>query len=391
MKRGWCPTLYDPMPTGDGLLVRVKPRGARLTATAMHHLAHASLHFGNGIVEVTRRANLQVRGFTEATAPAFATAMVAAGLASPDAGAERRRNVIASPLAGDDPGCSAAAALATAIEAMLESEPSLPELPPKFGFSVDGGGILPMPDAADVELRTDGIQHWIALGGAQTRCARDATVAIVRELARIAGAQRIRERSAEALLAAVGLAADPVPPRAAEKIPIGFLRYSDGIHGAFGIGLPFGQAGAATLETLAGLAETFGDGTLRTTPWRALLLGRVDAADIHALTDAAGAAGLIVSQSDRRLRMAACIGSAGCASGTVRARDDAALPANADWAGFLHASGCAKGCAHPAAASVTLVGDAGAYNLIRHGRANAEPGATALSRNAAAAWLRSVG
>ena len=31
MKRGWCPSLYAPMASGDGLLVRVKPPGARLT------------------------------------------------------------------------------------------------------------------------------------------------------------------------------------------------------------------------------------------------------------------------------------------------------------------------------------------------------------------------
>ena len=28
MSRGWCPSLFAPMPTGDGLLVRVKPPGA---------------------------------------------------------------------------------------------------------------------------------------------------------------------------------------------------------------------------------------------------------------------------------------------------------------------------------------------------------------------------
>ena len=38
-RRGWCPSLYDPMATGDGLLVRVKPPGARLSAAAARALA----------------------------------------------------------------------------------------------------------------------------------------------------------------------------------------------------------------------------------------------------------------------------------------------------------------------------------------------------------------
>jgi precorrin-3B synthase len=33
----------------------------------------------------------------------------------------------------------------------------------------------------------------------------------------------------------------------------------------------------------------------------------------------------------------------------------------------LHVSGCAKGCAHPKAAAITLVGQNGRYALVRDG------------------------
>ena len=82
-RRGWCPSLYDPMETGDGLLVRVKPPAAGLASAAARALADAAERFGNGVVELTRRGNLQVRGLSPNGVAGFASAMVAAGLADP--------------------------------------------------------------------------------------------------------------------------------------------------------------------------------------------------------------------------------------------------------------------------------------------------------------------
>ncbi|MGI4745692.1 MAG: hypothetical protein ACRYGI_01755 [Janthinobacterium lividum] len=32
--RSWCPSLYEPMQSGDGLLVRIKPSASRLDAAS---------------------------------------------------------------------------------------------------------------------------------------------------------------------------------------------------------------------------------------------------------------------------------------------------------------------------------------------------------------------
>lgn len=368
MIRGWCPGVHEPMPTGDGLLARVKPPDGRLAGAAARTLARAAARFGNGVIELTGRGNIQVRGLDAAGAPHFAAAMVAAGLASADPAIERRRNVFVSPLAGDDPTvASNALALAAAIEAMLASEQALAALPGKFAFAVDGGGVLPLSVPADIAVRSDGAGRWTVMAGSGTAMTEagsaDVTVARVRDLALAAGGRRLRGRD---------LGAGP-------PTPVGFIAYPGAGRGAFGLGLPFGQADAATLERLADLAERFGDGVLRVSPWRAVLLGGVQARDAAALrmTD------LIVDPADRRLSMAACVGSLGCASGTVRAREDAAVLADAGWRGFLHVSGCAKGCAHPGAAANTLVGEDGRYRLVRDGRVEA----VGLSVQQAAACL----
>ena len=64
MKRGWCPTVHEPMPSGDGLLIRVKPLGGRLSAAMLRTLAGIAASCGNGAIELTGRGNIQLRGLT---------------------------------------------------------------------------------------------------------------------------------------------------------------------------------------------------------------------------------------------------------------------------------------------------------------------------------------
>jgi precorrin-3B synthase len=72
----------------------------------------------------------------------------------------------------------------------------------------------------------------------------------------------------------------------------------------------------------------------------------------------------------------------------VPTRADAALLAAIGVAGTLHVSGCAKGCAHPATADITLVGEAGRYALVRGGRAGDPPSHGGLTLAGAIALLR---
>ena len=67
-RRGACPGLSAPMPTGDGLLVRLLPIGT-IPLAAFAHLCAAARRYGNGIVEVTGRGSIQVRGLNAASAP----------------------------------------------------------------------------------------------------------------------------------------------------------------------------------------------------------------------------------------------------------------------------------------------------------------------------------
>src|SRR5262249_26859406 len=64
--KGWCPGALRPMLSGDGLVVRVRPHGGRLAATQAAGIAELAARYGNGLIDVTSRANLQIRGVTDA-------------------------------------------------------------------------------------------------------------------------------------------------------------------------------------------------------------------------------------------------------------------------------------------------------------------------------------
>src|SRR5215470_331896 len=63
--KGWCPSAFRPMLSGDGLVVRIRPRGGRLTAAQACGIADLAERHGNGLIDLTGRANLQIRGVRE--------------------------------------------------------------------------------------------------------------------------------------------------------------------------------------------------------------------------------------------------------------------------------------------------------------------------------------
>ena len=53
--KGWCPGALRPMQSGDGLVVRIRPRSG-VEPHELRVLADAARRFGNGHIDLTRRA-----------------------------------------------------------------------------------------------------------------------------------------------------------------------------------------------------------------------------------------------------------------------------------------------------------------------------------------------
>ena len=130
--RGWCPTAWRPMAAGDGLILRVRPRLARLTPAQARTIAVVARTHGNGLIDLTNRAALQLRGLREADWPVALGALVAAGLVDPDPVREARALLVAPDWREGDDTHRIACALLDRLDA-------LPPLPGKIGIAIDAG------------------------------------------------------------------------------------------------------------------------------------------------------------------------------------------------------------------------------------------------------------
>jgi precorrin-3B synthase len=387
-RRGACPAVSAPMPTGDGLLARLTAVGETISLDAFASLTAASRRHGNGIIEITARGSIQVRGLTSISAPTFAAAVAALNLPGADG-----VPVIADPLTGLDPDqVIDAGQLAATLRGTLADASFANTLGSKVSVVVDGGSALHLDAiAADVrvcaERSSGGVRLHVLLGGDGKTAMTIGVVAaeqvvevVVRLLEAIAArgpAARARnvidEEGLDVLraVAAGSVANVPAPGArpAAEGIGIHRLR-----HGrvALGIGLAFGHSDAITLERLVNAAKDAGAYGIRTAPGRVLLAVGAEPDAAPSLAANAERLGFIVHARDPRRYIEACAGAPICASGEISTRAlgpavGAAAGSLLDGSLVVHLSGCAKGCAHRGTAALTIVGRGGDCGVILDG------------------------
>lgn len=369
--KGWCPGALRPMVASDGLVVRVRPPGGRLSGEQAQGLAALALRFAQPQLELTNRANLQMRGVQPAQHAALLDGLRALGLLDADAAAEARRNVQVQPLwTQGDP----TPVLARELGELLVRDDA-PLLPAKFGFAVDTGERLCLRGAlADVRLErhgdavlvwADGSDHGRVVTWAE---AAPAALALARWFLASGAAPQGRGRMAEWLRCA------PLPPEW-RTVPVPGVTTATPGPGALAAGHLLGLAfGLVQASTLAALGRC---GALRLTPWRCLLLQT--SGPVPALPD------LITDAGDARLRVAACTGAPGCEQAAATDESTRALalalaplvPAGQT----LHVSGCPKGCAHPRA-TTTVVTTGRGLDLIWQGTAASRPNRCGLDRSA---------
>lgn len=409
-RRGICPGLSRPLPTGDGLLVRMLPIST-IALDAFVALCAAARAFGNGIIEITARGSIQVRGLNTHSAPAFADAIAALGIAAEDG-----VPILCNPLAGIDAAeIFDAAAHAAALRRAVAQRSLADRLDPKVSVVIDGGAPLGLaPIAADIrvhaQLRNGQPALRLAVGGDESSAfdlgliALDDAVEAVSRLLLVLGERGARPRDviadegatcfADALAFARRGSPTKCDPAGATSVetdcaprqcrdPIGLHALRDGSV-ARGIGLAFGHAEANALEKLVDAAAAAGARGLRTAPNRSLLAIGLTRDSAEGFSAVAAKLGFVTRADDPRRHVVACAGAPLCASAYIAARAiapdlaAAAAPFLSDGL-IIHLSGCAKGCAHPGAAPLTVVGTPGDCALIANGSARDAPFAAASS------------
>ncbi|KAB0265360.1 precorrin-3B synthase [Microvirga brassicacearum] len=380
LRRGWCPGMLRPMETRDGLLARLHPRGSVLSASQAQAIAEGARRFGNGLLDLSSRGNIQIRGVTPDLHPHLVESLIAAGLMDGVRSESPFRLTTISPLAGIDPSeLIDASALAERIE---ETGRSITGLHAKMSIVVDGGGAVTLDrikaDIRLVALSTTRVAVGVARPGGNKWVGALAPTAVPAAIGAMISAtadgvgQRLREIDDDQLthcLKALPIDPPEIPPFRAHAPRAG--RVPTGDQAAIFLVPPYGRCTADALARAASWSQQFARGEIRLSPFRALVIPFVSAEGCATL---ARDAGFIVDEDDPRLSISTCSGMEGCARGSTSTHADsnriaAALPAGIS----VHISGCPKGCAHPGPADLTLVGDGGAYQVVLGGTARDKP------------------
>jgi precorrin-3B synthase len=136
-----CPGALRPWQAADGLLVRLRLIGGRVTSASLRALLDAAEEYGDGRVRVTVRANLQVRAFPGRAGTLLPEALAAiegTGLL-PTRSHELVRNIMCSPQTGLAGGRANLRPVAAELDSRLCTEQRLSGLPGRFLFVLDDG------------------------------------------------------------------------------------------------------------------------------------------------------------------------------------------------------------------------------------------------------------
>lgn len=390
LARGACPTLSAPMETGDGLLVRIVPSGSMVIDDFAALCAAARTH-GNGLMEITARGSLQIRGLTEISAPLFANMVENLEIPFDD-----NVPVLISPLPAHPNAQVQPRDLAAEIRSAIAALGL--DLAPKVSVVIDDGDPISLDElAADIRLRAvDGKaveKFLVSVGGDHETATRlgvtpiehaaslivDLLTTLAESGAQVRARDVVAREGLDRFLRAAGsrIATAPKHPAVRTTETIGLHRLHDGAC-AIGVALPFGQAHALNLIALTRIAGANGAVWAALAPQRTLLLGPIDEMTAFALGTAADTLGFIVDARDARRRIAACAGAPACASGFIPSRELAAQIAERLPQGSfaLHVSGCSKGCAHPRPAPLTILGTAQGTRIIEDDSVLHLPGGT---------------
>lgn len=414
------------MPALDGGICRVKLAGGQLSSRQARAIAEAATACASGVLELTNRSNLQIRGVRAGAETELITQLLAAGLGPRNPAADDVRNLLLSPAAGLDPDALLdSRPLAEQILTLLEDNPELHSLSAKFAVQLDGGESLAMlQHPHDLWLSAlPGTPQLLAFGLAG--CPTDAPLAavpvehavalvhgVLTLFLELAGPEQSRMRHLLSELPAAAFIDQlqtrlPFPLRRDAAIsawrraevvcsaPIGIFPQQQAGLQLVAAGSRLGRISASQLGALADLAEQQGDATLRLTPWQGLLLPNIPAARSPQVLAALTTLDLLTEPAEPLTRIIACTGAPACVKGLADCKTDALLLATRLRASparpQVHLSGCPRSCAAAYVAPYTLLAQSpGTYSLYQ--RLPDKPGlgqlqAASISIEQAGDWL----
>jgi len=411
-----CPGLFYATPAEDGILSRIRIPGGIISSQQCRAIADIADQHGGGYVDVTNRANLQVREIRRGINAEVLKYLQDMGLGSRNSVIDHIRNIMTSPTAGIDPQeLIDTRSFIQAWDNYIAAHPALSGLSAKFSVCFDGGGIIQVCDRlndilfAAVSIDSDVYFRLYLSVGMKGQPPSDMGILLPPEqclpvLAALADvylahSNTTNKRRLRLLELLNTLGCDNYLQEVQQRLSFPLL-YSEtrkdltsqppsvlgkgekfwersngnyqhiGIHsqrqqGLFYIGvvLPLGRLKSIQMKGLANLAAKYGSATLRLTPWQNLLLTDIPQQWVGDVQSEIAFLGLDFSATNIKSALVACSGNRGCAASATDTKSHAlALAAyletriTLDCPVNIHFSGCEKSCAQHSKSDITLLG-----------------------------------
>jgi len=346
--------LFFLTPVKDAFMARLRIPGGVVTTFQLRELARVAQELTSGYVQITTRANFQMRLIQPKDAPEFLRRIQSVGLHTRGAGADNIRNLTANPTAGIDPvELINVMPFIHDLAQVIINDRSFYDLPRKFNIAYDGGGLIgSVEDTNDIGVKAvklgDEILFRVALGGATGHKAFACDLGVVVPPAEInkvvvaalrvyieRGCRTDRKKarlkhllekmSLDEYLTAVEKKLgkqlrrapyDPVQMRwGSHELPhshVGdFPQKQRGLN-YIGATCPVGQITPKQMLRLAELADSYGSGEIRLTVWQNFIIPNVSDAFVPTLKGALEKAGFSVNQSNLASGVIACTGNSFC-------------------------------------------------------------------------------
>lgn len=393
--------LFQVAPAQDSFMCRLRVAGGELRSWQLRGVADLALEHAGHYLDVTTRANLQLREIPADKGCAVHTGLVELGLVNKGSGADNIRNVTSSATAGFDADeLIDTLPYAKAMHHHILNDRECYGLPRKFNISFDGGGrIATLEDTNDVGFQAvrisevhatnacpAGVYFRLTLGGitGHRDFARDTGI-LVKPTESVAVALAIvkvfvdhgdrtdrKKARLKYLLDEWGFAkfiehverelGRPLlrvdyeryePSRPIDRwAHVGFHAQKQEDRHYCGVVLPVGRLTCDQARGLAKISETYGSGRIRLTVWQNLLIPDIATADIPAVELEIERLGLEWRATAVRGGLVACTGSAGCKFAAADTKRHALLLADhlderieLDVPINIHFTGCHHSCA----------------------------------------------
>ena len=394
--------LFFLTPVKDAYMARLRIPGGVLKSYQLRELARTAKELTSGYIQITTRANLQMRLILPKDAPEFLSRIQGCGLHTRGAGADNIRNLTGNPTAGIDPKeLIDVMPYVRDIGNQILNNRDFYNLPRKFNIAFDGGGLIgSVEDTNDLGARAvkvdDTVFFRIAVGGATGHKAFARDIGILVEPAKIVSVLLAMVR----VFIAKGNRTDRTRARlkhlletmtfeeylAATEAVLGYnlIRSNDGIdtprseftHSHVGVypqrqeglhyigaGVPVGQITAKHLERLADLAEHYGSGEVRLTVWQNFIIPNIPTAYVQTVSKNLTQMGFPIKSSPVSSGVIACTGNRYCKYAQADTKGHALelikhleKRVQLDQPVNIHFTGCPHSCAQHYMGDIGLLG-----------------------------------